>query len=176
MTNSFLRLRGEHLPFVLVAFSFAGGSLASLEPGASKDRTHRAATAAEARENRLAQAFEWPGTDDLIGTGFATGDRFAVLTVTPRDTSFDFQFNGPPGSLTSLQVAGDSAHVVWNMEGPVMMIDVRGTGDSLDGAWSMGEESGQVYGTRRRRASTLDTRRTPGDDRPTPIPCDGCWR
>jgi hypothetical protein len=153
MTSIFLKLRGEHLPFVLVAFSFASGSLASLEPRAPRSPqvpARHATVRSSAGDVRLTHAFEWPGTYDLLGTGFADGPRVAVLTVTPRDTSYHFEIAGPPGALKSLRVVGDSAHVAWDMGGPVMMVDLRGSGDSLDGRWYVGEESGDIIGTRRR--------------------------
>jgi hypothetical protein len=47
-------------------------------------------------------------------------------------------------------VTGDSATVIWNLGTEVMMVDLRGTGDSLTGQWTSGDWSGQVRGTRRR--------------------------
>jgi hypothetical protein len=150
MTNVFLKLRGEHLPFVLVAFSFAGGSLASLEPHTSNGPGALVSVVAPASDRQATRAFDWPGTYDLVGTGFSNGERYAVLTVTARDTSYLFELAGPSGSLKSLEIVGDSAHIAWDLGGPVMMVDLRGSADSLDGRWYQGEESGDVLGTRRR--------------------------
>jgi hypothetical protein len=147
---NFLKLRDQHLPIVLVAFSFASGSLASLESRPSRGPTTPASITSRALGHQQTGAFVWPGTYDLFGTGFSDGERRAILTVTPHDTSYRFELFGPPGTLKSLRIVGDSAHVAWDLGGPVMMVELRGVGDSLDGRWFVGEESGFVYGTRRR--------------------------
>jgi hypothetical protein len=94
--------------------------------------------------------FAWAGTFDVIGDGFPDGMRSAIITITPRDTVFDFFIEGPPGTLMSSMFAGDSLHVVWDMLGVPMYVDLRGAADSLDGQWRMADRGGRIWGTRRR--------------------------
>ena len=95
--------------------------------------------------------FAWPGIFDLVGTGFPDGDRVAVLQITRADTSYSLvTLQGPPGNLVRFQVSGDSAHVRWNLGNEIMLVDLRGSGDSLFGMWSAGELAGFVKGARRR--------------------------
>ena len=94
--------------------------------------------------------FAWPGTYDILGDNFPEGLRTAIMTVTARDSSYDFFIVGPPGVLRESKVSGDSAHVIWDMFGEPMYVDVRGVADSLDGRWRIGDQSGHVWGTRRK--------------------------
>ena len=99
---------------------------------------------------RESGAFYWPGIYDLVGTGFHDGERRAVMHIRRSDTSYVLtELEGPPGDLLAFDVAGDSAHVVWNMSGAVMVVDLRGVRDSVYGRWSIGERSGDIYGARR---------------------------
>lgn len=97
-----------------------------------------------------ARAFDWPGTYDLIGTGFHNGERFATMTVTRHDTSYSVSLDGPPGVLHSLRITGDSAQVVWDMREMLMHVHLVGDDDDLSGKWRIGNDSGTVFGTRRK--------------------------
>jgi len=95
--------------------------------------------------------FGWAGTYDVVGSGFPDGDRWAVMTIARADTSYALaSLHGPPGSLISFKVAGDSAHVVWNLGTEQMVVDLRGAGDSLVGQWSTSDWNGTIWGKRRR--------------------------
>jgi len=101
--------------------------------------------------DRILAPFSWAGTYDVVGSGFPDGDRWAVLTIKRADTAYALaSLHGPPGSLISFKVAGDSAHVVWNLGTEQMVVDLRGAGDSLVGQWSTTEWNGEIHGTRRR--------------------------
>ena len=98
-----------------------------------------------------ATPFAWAGVYDLMGTGFPEGDRSAVMHIAQRDTGYALiALQGPPGRLMRFNVAGDSAHVSWLLGAEIMVVDLRGAGDSLTGQWSSGESSGLIHGTRRR--------------------------
>jgi hypothetical protein len=95
--------------------------------------------------------FEWTGIFDMIGTGFPDGERRAVMAISRQDSAYALSMlQGPPGELESLAVVGDSAHVVWNLGPEEMLIDLRGTGDSLVGVWSTADWRCEVKGARRR--------------------------
>ena len=95
-------------------------------------------------------SFYWPGIYDLVGTGFQDGERRAVMHIRRSDTSYVLiELEGPPGELLGFDVAGDSAHVIWDMSGAVMVVDLHGVRDSVYGKWSIGERSGDIYGARR---------------------------
>ena len=101
--------------------------------------------------DRILAQFSWAGTYDVVGNGFPDGDRWAVLTIKRADTAYALaSLHGPPGSLISFNVAGDSAHVVWNLGTEQMVVDLRGAGDSLVGQWATTEWNGEIHGTRRR--------------------------
>lgn len=96
-------------------------------------------------------AFAWPGIYDLIGTGFPDGQRAAVISIGKENTSYTLvSLEGPPGQLLSFRVAGDSAHVVWNLGTDAMFLNLRGAGDSLTGEWATTEFRGAIRGARRR--------------------------
>ena len=96
-------------------------------------------------------SFSWPGVYDIVGTGFPEGERAAVMHIAQRDTGYSLvALQGPPGRLMSFNVVGDSAHVSWFLGGGTMVVDLRGSGDSLTGQWSSGELSGLIRGSRRR--------------------------
>lgn len=98
-------------------------------------------------------SFSWPGIYDLVGSGFPDGDRYAVMHVARDDSSYSLvALEGPPGELIAFRVNGDSAHVTWNMNGPVMRVALHGVRDSVHGRWSIGEQSGPMVGARRRQA------------------------
>ena len=107
----------------------------------------RAATTASLESER---PFTWTGVFDIVGDGFPDGMRSAIITVAPRDTSFDFFIEGPPGTLMSSTFDRDSLHVVWDMYGEPMYVDLHGVADSLDGRWRMADQGGRIWGTRRR--------------------------
>ena len=108
---------------------------------------HERAATAMTRRN----GFSWPGTYDLVATGYPDGERTAVMQVERRDTTYALvSLQGPPGSLIRFRVAGDSAHVIWNTGTAVMVVDLRGSGNSLTGEWESGDWSGSVRGSRRR--------------------------
>ncbi len=87
-----------------------------------------------------------------MGSGFSDGNRQAVIHVERRDSSYTLEMlEGPPGELITFRVRGDSAHIVWNMDGPVMTVDLHGVRDSVYGRWSVAERSGSIVGARRRR-------------------------
>jgi uncharacterized cupredoxin-like copper-binding protein len=95
--------------------------------------------------------FDWSGIYDLIGTGFPDGERNAVIHIARQDSAYNFvSLQGPPGTLMQFRVNGDSAHVTWNLGTDIMVVDLRGAGDSLTGIWAMSEWSGFLRGTRRR--------------------------
>jgi uncharacterized cupredoxin-like copper-binding protein len=95
--------------------------------------------------------FAWPGVYDVVATGFPDGERAAVLQIARTDTSYSLvTLQGPPGSLERFQVSGDSARVRWNLGTEVMVVDLRGSGDSLTGMWMAGELAGFLKGARRR--------------------------
>ena len=97
------------------------------------------------------EMFNWSGIYDLIGTGFPEGDRYAVMEIARQDTAYKFvSLDGPPGTLLQFRVKGDSAHVMWHLGTDVMVVDLRGAGDSVSGLWAMSEWSGTLRGTRRR--------------------------
>lgn len=99
-----------------------------------------------------APAYDWPGTYVLTGHGFEEGEREAVLTVTRRDTTHALALAGPPGTLVSFRLVGDSAHVLWTLDdgGHFMAVDLRGRGDSVTGRWAVGTTEGAITGYRRR--------------------------
>lgn len=112
--------------------------------------TSRIATVS-ATPSHLTTAFAWPGVYDLVGTGFPDGQRAAVMSIVKEDTSYTLvSLQGPPGSLVSFKVAGDSAHVVWNLGTDAMFVNLRGAGDSLTGEWATTEFRGAIHGARRR--------------------------
>ena len=95
-------------------------------------------------------SFYWPGIYDLVGTGFADGERRAVMHIRRSDTSYVLaELEGPPGNLMSFEVVGDSVHVMWHMSGAIMVVDLAGVRDSVYGRWSIGDRSGDIYGARR---------------------------
>jgi hypothetical protein len=95
--------------------------------------------------------FDWSGVYDLVGDGFPDGERRAVMQIARKDTSFTLvSVQGPPGALAQFRVNSDSAHIMWNLGTDLMVVDLRGAGDSLSGVWSMSEWSGFLRGTRRR--------------------------
>lgn len=113
--------------------------------------TSRVATTSAAPLHDILAKFDWTGTYDLVGTGFPDGERHAVLFIAQQDTSYALHsLQGPPGFLVSFKVAGDSAHVVWNLGPEEMLVDLRGSGDSLTGEWSTRDWRGEVRGVRRR--------------------------
>jgi hypothetical protein len=72
------------------------------------------------------------------------------MEIRRADTSYTLaSLHGPPGSLVSFKVAGDSAHVVWDLGTEQMLVDLRGIGDSLIGEWSTSKWSGEIRGIRR---------------------------
>jgi hypothetical protein len=100
---------------------------------------------------RAPSVFQWPGVFDLVATGYPDGERKAVMHIARTDTSYSLvSLQGPPGVLMRFTVSGDSAHVVWNLGTGVMVVDLRGAGDSLTGEWESGDWSGTLRGTRRR--------------------------
>lgn len=95
-------------------------------------------------------AFAWPGVYDLVGSGFPDGERRAVMHIARTDTSYALvSVQGPPGALVRFRVSGDSAHIVWDLGGESMVVDLRGSGDSLTGEWQSGDWSGPLRGARR---------------------------
>jgi hypothetical protein len=111
----------------------------------------RVATSSATTLTALPLQFSWTGTYDLVGTGFPDGERRAVIQVARADTSYTLaSLQGPPGSLVSFSIVGDSAHVVWNLGAEQMLVDLRGTGDSLVGRWATNEWNGDLLGFRRR--------------------------
>ena len=108
-------------------------------------------TTSAASLDRVLSKFTWTGTFDLVGTGFPDGERNAVIYIGQQDTTYTLlSLQGPPGKLVSFKVAGDSAHVVWNLGAEEMFLDLRGIGDSLMGEWATGEWRGEIRGARRR--------------------------
>jgi uncharacterized cupredoxin-like copper-binding protein len=97
------------------------------------------------------EMFDWSGVYDLVGDGFPDGQRRAVMEIARKDTSFALvSVQGPPGALVQFRVKADSAHIMWNLGTDLMVIDLRGTKDSLTGIWTMSEWSGFLRGTRRK--------------------------
>jgi hypothetical protein len=127
-------------------YSFGFFVAAVLIIGASRVATSSAA-ALKARPFQ----FSWTGTYDLVGTGFPDGERRAVIHIARADTSYTLaSLQGPPGTLVSFNIIGDSAHVVWNLGAEQMLVDLRRAGDSLVGRWATTEWSGELLGFRRR--------------------------
>jgi hypothetical protein len=111
----------------------------------------RVASAHPAASPASPTSFTWPGVYDLVGTGFPDGDRVAVLQIERADTSYSLvALQGPPGNLERFRVSGDSAHIRWNLGHGVMVVDLRGSGDSVSGMWMSGELAGLIKGARRR--------------------------
>lgn len=131
----------------LVAMTFATPTHADLgRPGAANVLAPRPLAA-----SRRHSAFDWAGVFDVIGTGFPDGERRAVMAIGRQDSAYVLRMlQGPPGELTSMSVAGDSAYVVWNLGPEEMLINLRGIGDSLMGEWSTSHWRGDVRGVRRR--------------------------
>ena len=101
-------------------------------------------------------SFSWPGTYDLVGSGFPDGNRRAIMHVERRDSSYTLEMlEGPPGELIAFRVNGDSAYVLWNMSGPVMTVALHGMRDSVYGRWSIDERSGSIVGARRSRVTSI---------------------
>ena len=99
---------------------------------------------------RPAAPFSWPGTYHLIGTGFPEGSREAVLQFTKRDSLYQVTaLAGPPGAALLVRVVDDSAHILWDLEGETMVVDLRGTGDSVTGRWYIEDQGGPIVGKRR---------------------------
>ena len=128
--------------------AFASSTFPALH-GAARPQPATAATHLGATTPRA--AFAWPGVFDLVGTGFPDGERRAVVQIARSDTSYSLvSLQGPPGALVRFRVAGDSAHVVWNLGGGEMMVvDLHGRGDSLSGEWTSGDWTGPIRGVRR---------------------------
>ena len=98
-----------------------------------------------------AASFSWPGTYDIVGSGFPEGERKAVMEIGQTGTSYTLQkLIGPPGNATLFEVIGDRARIVWNLGTELMYVDLRGRRDSLAGEWFIGDEGGQIRGARRR--------------------------
>ncbi|MEP6731827.1 MAG: hypothetical protein ABJE10_14365 [bacterium] len=97
------------------------------------------------------RTFSWPGTYDLVATGFPNGPRQAVLQITPHDSTYSVvALQGPPGAPLSVSVTGDTARILWNLEtADPMYVELLGKGDSVNGRWSMAANSGAVSGKRR---------------------------
>jgi hypothetical protein len=94
--------------------------------------------------------FAWPGIYDLVGQGFPEGERRATLIVERRDTALVTNVEGPPGRLISSRFTGDSAQLVWSLPTDLMYVEVQGIGDQLTGQWTIGYQTGNLSGTRRR--------------------------
>ena len=96
-------------------------------------------------------SFAWSGVFDLVATGYPDGERTAVMQIAKADSGYSLvSLEGPPGKLVRLHIAGDSAHIMWHLGTDVMVVELRGVGDSLSGQWSTSEWSGWVNGIRRR--------------------------
>jgi len=127
-------------------YSFGFFVAAVLIVGAS-----RVATSSATPLMALPYQFSWTGTYDLVGTGFPDGERRAVMHIARADRSYTLALlQGPPGTLVSFNIVGDSAHVIWNLGAEQMLVDLRGAGDSLVGRWATNEWSGELLGFRRR--------------------------
>ena len=127
-------------------YSFRPIVAAVLIAGAS-----RVATSSATPLKAFPSTFSWTGTYDLVGTGFPDGERRAVMQIARVDTSYTLaSLQGPPGTLVTFNVIGDSAHVVWSLGAEQMLVDLRGSGDSLVGRWATSEWSGELLGFRRR--------------------------
>jgi hypothetical protein len=99
---------------------------------------------------RPADSFSWPGTYHLVATGFPDGTREAVMRFTQRDSRYEVTaLSGPPGVALAVRVVDDSAHILWDLDGQTMVVDLRGQGDSLTGHWYIEDRDGQVLGKRR---------------------------
>jgi hypothetical protein len=97
-----------------------------------------------------AAPFSWPGTYHLVATGFPDGTREAVMQFTKHDTLYDVTaISGPPGSALLVRVVDDSAHILWDLDGATMIVDLRGRGDSLTGHWYIEDRGGPILGKRR---------------------------
>jgi hypothetical protein len=97
-----------------------------------------------------AAPFSWPGTYHLVGTGFPDGTREAVMRFTQRDSLYDVTaLSGPPGAALLVRVADDSAHILWDLEGSTMVVDLHGHGDSVTGHWYIEDRGGPIMGKRR---------------------------
>jgi hypothetical protein len=123
------------------------GCLARLTPSTAAPAPARSIAPAPAAAPK---PFAWAGVYDIVGDGFPDGMRSAIITITPRDTVFDFFIEGPPGTLMSSTFDRDSLHVVWDMYGEPMYVELRGIADSLDGRWKMADRGGNIWGTRRK--------------------------
>jgi hypothetical protein len=131
---------------------FGSAFLATLACSSASPAT---TTVTEVRPAAVAVAtppsFSWAGVFDLIGTGFPDGERRAVMEIARNDTAYTLvSLQGPPGTATVFQITGNRAHIVWNLGTDLMVVDLRGTRDSVAGEWYVGDEAGQVRGARRR--------------------------
>jgi hypothetical protein len=127
--------------------------LANLDPptsAAARSLSPDAAAGTRVAASAVGKPFEWTGVFDVVGDSFPDGQRLAVLIISRRDTTYDLSLEGPPGSLRSLEISGDSAHVVWDVLGEPMYVDLSGCDDALEGRWKMGGLTGPLVGTRRR--------------------------
>lgn len=126
----------------LTAVAFAGSTLPTFS-------TARMTPEADAHA-RPSAPFAWPGVFDVVAIGFPDGERKAVMHIARTDTTYTLvSLQGPPGTLVRFHVAGDSARVIWNLGRELMVVDLRGSGDSLTGAWESGDWSGTLAGVRR---------------------------
>jgi hypothetical protein len=126
------------------------GCLAQPSPDVATVPTPITKPAASSGSGETVRPFAWTGVFDIVGDGFPDGMRSAIIIVTPRDTSFDFFIEGPPGTLMSSRFDRDSLHVLWDMYGEPMYVELRGVADSLDGRWRIGDRGGRIWGARRK--------------------------
>jgi len=112
-------------------------------------------TSAPSTARGAAAPFPFAGTWHVVGTGFPEGARDAVMAIAERDSGYTLCFvtGGPLGRLLSMRVAGDSAHLRWEIDDgertDVMTIRMRGVRDSLVGTWAIGDTGGALTGARR---------------------------
>lgn len=123
----------------------------AVTPAVTPVVTPRAAPSPTSRGAGPAASFAWPGTYDVVGTGFPEGDRHAVATFTRRDTAYAVDLAGPPGRPLFVRVAADTAYVEWELAPAAapMYLWLRGAGDSLSGMWLIGDQVGLLRGRRR---------------------------
>ena len=132
--------------------AFAVSGCTAPVPGAAAPVT---GTPAPSVARAVAAPFPFAGTWHVVGAGFPEGARDAVMAIVQRDSAYTVQFvsGGPPGRLLSMHVAGDSAHVRWEIDDgdrtDVMTVQVRGVRDSLVGTWRIGTTGGALIGARR---------------------------
>ena len=71
------------------------------------------------------------------------------MTVARRKGEYRAELVGVPGRFERMRVANDSVYVDWDLGGAVLALALHGVGETLEGAWNIGANSGAIIGKRR---------------------------